>query len=397
MMVLDTIRDTLRDHCTVPYALTPDIARPCSTKISVYCSNAPGSYSMRQIVDTCDNYWWFNWSGWHSDRGSFLMESVRDYLPPQSIWPLAGGACSYSNLLFSSNCQAIVTTTTAATTPSARCDVPVSHLNVMTAHVVAETYSTHGQVSHITGSSFRYGIFRSDSIAFAYSRDDVDSTQQEDFIYDGPTRSVLITNPDSVEKKYSFVFAVSPADSEIAVRIVNERFAENDSIRYRVAVGNRIQIDNLGDSTVYSVSIDIAGANTNRFRSTDLVPLKARCAHLILPDWRPFGDKLKVLVDCNMDGTYEDSMFVIQDRDCRPGDANNDNAIDIADAVFLITFIFGGGHPPVPYAVCSGDANCDCSVDISDAVFLISYIFSGGSTPCTCGGWIDGCGLPLRK
>lgn len=62
------------------------------------------------------------------------------------------------------------------------------------------------------------------------------------------------------------------------------------------------------------------------------------------------------------------------------GDANGDWAVDISDAVFLISFIFSGGATPDPLA--AADANCDETVDISDAVYLISYIFSGGTRPC---------------
>jgi hypothetical protein len=61
------------------------------------------------------------------------------------------------------------------------------------------------------------------------------------------------------------------------------------------------------------------------------------------------------------------------------GDANDDAAINISDAVYLIAYIFSGGRAPIPNA--AGDANCDTAVNISDAVFLIAYIFSGGSTP----------------
>ncbi|MCX6832235.1 MAG: dockerin type I repeat-containing protein [candidate division Zixibacteria bacterium] len=62
------------------------------------------------------------------------------------------------------------------------------------------------------------------------------------------------------------------------------------------------------------------------------------------------------------------------------GDANADAAVDISDAVSLITYIFSGGPAPTPLQ--AGDANCDSTVDISDAVYLISYIFSGGPAPC---------------
>lgn len=68
---------------------------------------------------------------------------------------------------------------------------------------------------------------------------------------------------------------------------------------------------------------------------------------------------------------------------CQCGDANGDQAFDISDAVFVISYIFAGGSAP---GDCNGthglgDANGDGAIDISDAVFLISYIFSGGAAP----------------
>jgi len=80
------------------------------------------------------------------------------------------------------------------------------------------------------------------------------------------------------------------------------------------------------------------------------------------------------------------------------GDANSDGTIDIADAVFLILFIFWGGAAdavflilfifwggaapgPCNYPFGMGDANGSASVDVGDAVYLISYIFAGGGTP----------------
>ena len=62
------------------------------------------------------------------------------------------------------------------------------------------------------------------------------------------------------------------------------------------------------------------------------------------------------------------------------GDANDDEVVDISDAVFIINYAFAGGQAPDPIE--SGDCNCDASVDISDAVYVINYAFSGGSAPC---------------
>jgi hypothetical protein len=94
-----------------------------------------------------------------------------------------------------------------------------------------------------------------------------------------------------------------------------------------------------------------------------------------------------------------DLAFVItggEPCDCEPGNANGDPTTNISDAVYIISYIFGGGPAPTPYPICSGDANCDCITNITDAVFLITYIFGGGPAPCDCLTWLSICGPPLR-
>ncbi|HVP36239.1 MAG TPA: dockerin type I repeat-containing protein [Terriglobales bacterium] len=61
------------------------------------------------------------------------------------------------------------------------------------------------------------------------------------------------------------------------------------------------------------------------------------------------------------------------------GDANADNKITVADVVYLISYLFKGGTPPVP--VIKGDANGDGKVTVADVVYLISYLFKGGPVP----------------
>ncbi len=62
------------------------------------------------------------------------------------------------------------------------------------------------------------------------------------------------------------------------------------------------------------------------------------------------------------------------------GDSNGDDQANVADAVFLINYIFKGGAAPDPEE--SGDANCDLNVNVGDAVYQINYVFSGGPEPC---------------
>jgi predicted outer membrane repeat protein len=62
------------------------------------------------------------------------------------------------------------------------------------------------------------------------------------------------------------------------------------------------------------------------------------------------------------------------------GDSNNDSAVNVSDAVWIIGYVFVGGDPPQPLE--SGDVNCDTFVNVSDAVWIINYVFIGGNAPC---------------
>ncbi len=61
------------------------------------------------------------------------------------------------------------------------------------------------------------------------------------------------------------------------------------------------------------------------------------------------------------------------------GDINNDHTINVADAVYVISYVFRGGPPPLPPE--AGDVNSDTQINIADAVYLISYVFRGGPPP----------------
>lgn len=61
------------------------------------------------------------------------------------------------------------------------------------------------------------------------------------------------------------------------------------------------------------------------------------------------------------------------------GDANNDNLINVGDAVFLVSHIFDNG--PYPATLRSGDANNDISINVGDVVYLLNHIFHEGPAP----------------
>jgi len=65
------------------------------------------------------------------------------------------------------------------------------------------------------------------------------------------------------------------------------------------------------------------------------------------------------------------------------GDVDHDFKVSVADAVYIINYIFSGGPPPTPYLYL-GDANCDGKVNTSDAVYIINFVFTSGEPPKIC-------------
>ena len=61
------------------------------------------------------------------------------------------------------------------------------------------------------------------------------------------------------------------------------------------------------------------------------------------------------------------------------GDANTDTIVNLADAIFILSFTFSGGKE----ANCmkSADANDDGKVDLADAIWVLAYQFNNGQDP----------------
>jgi hypothetical protein len=62
-----------------------------------------------------------------------------------------------------------------------------------------------------------------------------------------------------------------------------------------------------------------------------------------------------------------------------PGDANGDGDCNVADAVYIIGYVFKEGAAPDP--LIAGDANCDGQCNVADAVYIITYVFKDGAPP----------------
>jgi M6 family metalloprotease-like protein len=62
-----------------------------------------------------------------------------------------------------------------------------------------------------------------------------------------------------------------------------------------------------------------------------------------------------------------------------PGDPNGDQLVDLADAIFLLNYLFKQGDAPEIMA--AGDADADCVLNLGDAIYLLNYLFKAGDPP----------------
>ena len=61
------------------------------------------------------------------------------------------------------------------------------------------------------------------------------------------------------------------------------------------------------------------------------------------------------------------------------GDCNSDNKANLADAVYILKYLFNRGQ--TPDVMDSADSNDDGKIDLADAIYILSYQFSGGPAP----------------
>ena len=65
------------------------------------------------------------------------------------------------------------------------------------------------------------------------------------------------------------------------------------------------------------------------------------------------------------------------------GDANDDGSVNVGDLVYLISYIFHQGPPPIDPT--AGDLDLCGGIDNRDVDYLMDWIFSGGPDPCAGG------------
>jgi aminopeptidase N len=79
------------------------------------------------------------------------------------------------------------------------------------------------------------------------------------------------------------------------------------------------------------------------------------------------------------DSDSQELYVVIEEGGLALGDVNMDGEVNVADAIYLVNYLFAEGPEPIPWE--SGDVNCDGVVDIADVIYLVNYLFADGPPP----------------
>ena len=96
-----------------------------------------------------------------------------------------------------------------------------------------------------------------------------------------------------------------------------------------------------------------------------------------ISDWE---DNCRAVYNPDQNDTDGDGFGDLCDYIC--GDANSDNNTNVADASYIINYVFHDGPPPDPWE--AGDANYDGSVNLGDAGYIVGFVFFDGNAPlCT--------------
>ena len=94
------------------------------------------------------------------------------------------------------------------------------------------------------------------------------------------------------------------------------------------------------------------------------------------------GSNVEMLFRDNAYGEYTDvsGLAVVPLSRPRPpmfrrGHTNTDNTLDMADAVFTLSYLFADGSAPT--CLDAADTNDDGVVDIADAIAVLSHLLAG--------------------
>ncbi|MCX6832236.1 MAG: SBBP repeat-containing protein, partial [candidate division Zixibacteria bacterium] len=390
-------------HSVNPYRCAVDSVNPFLYHIYIYDNNSPGNENRRVSVNTLTDTWFYDAKPtWGGARRLFLSNPMSDFTtnPIMSrsrvsqdklISGTERSVSQYAEFYlpsagdvvfrFSSDSIGLARGSSFSTLTDGIPIIPETGQETPPIGYYLPNRPWSIRLSGFTDSTLKLTAYL-DSTVIAYSRNDVDSTQIDELKYGGNDSSIVVVNPDIVSHVYNLqVISIRP-DSEVVVKIGGITSEAGDSNHFSITSESGLRIDNYGAASAYSIRVEIAGHTVDTVFFHDSVTIGGNSSHVIVPDWRLNHDSLLVLVDSGMTGYFSDTLVVSNQREIlfACGDVDGEGTINIADAVYLISYIFS--HGPAPSPLAAGDTDCSGDINIADAVYLINYIFSHGPQPC---------------
>jgi len=401
-LILDDHLGSDYSHAVIPIHLVYDGCGPNTARIYIYDNSAnPPTQTPYVTVNLNNDTWSYTTPGNQNVGGSlglYLSEPIGVYkdfanykrMPNDTTtYPVEVFAPHRSNVVIQLengdslgyvNGELFLPTDLSAAVPI----VPISeHQSWPIAYDINDSPFT-STIANTRDTAYSIAVFR-DSTMLAVTRGLLPSGATDDVSCRPVDRLLTVTNGSAMAGNYGLEALFGAGTVELRFTIRNLTMGPADSCRLQIVNSEAIRMVNYGDSTSYDLTIDATNADSSSTFAHFAIPFGAGSAHGIYANVQDDSIvSVIVYVDADNNGIVDDTLTIDNQPAHKCGDADGEGTINIADAVFLIAYIFSGGPAPVPLA--AGDADCDGVITIADAVYLIEYIFSHGPAPCAeCG------------
>jgi len=324
-------------HSVMPYMLDRTSQENNTWSLLVYDSNVPNDYPTIDIDADADS-WTYAQLGLSGDRLFFLEDPLSNYAdvaimttPPRDRPPVAS-ADGYMEIYL--NAGDSVRLASAAGAIGQYGDSSYNELSDAMpiipraggpghpiGYVVPEgdwscrLTGVDDEVVHLTAFT--------DSMVMTYRRVVAGPTETEQV--DIRDNGLQLFNPGSARTCDVDIVRVH-ADRERLLALDSLYLADGDSTAVEMTPTEGLRVVNYGAESSYRVLLqDISDAGLSEFEHENLV-LEANSAHQLEPDWSHPADSLMIVIDRDLDGEYEDTIFVSNDS---PTDVDDPRGSDL--------------------------------------------------------------------
>lgn len=143
-------------------------------------------------------------------------------------------------------------------------------------------------------------------------------------------------------------------------------------------VNHQMSIDTIDCDpvTVFIASVNPVPYGSYSFDSTGLITF----------DTHPLDDGIyafNICVTDSIDTTCCPVYFYVTDTCCQVrGNADGQSGINVADLIYLVSYLFDGGLAPPCYE--EGNVDGVGGINVADLTYLVDYLFFGGAAPPPC-------------